>query len=104
MAKKKQSTGPNKAQIVRDAFKKLGIDASAKDVQEYAETNGVSVAAAQISNLRTKLKGGSSPSKGAKAKNGVITADELVSVRQMAEKLGGVVRAKELLDILAKLI
>ncbi len=103
VAKKARSKdGPNKAQLIRDAFKKLGIDAAAKDVQSFAESQGASVAAAQISNLRTKLKGAPT-SKGAKTKNGALTAEDLVQARHMADKVGGVARAKELLDILAKL-
>ena len=99
--------GVNKAQLVRDAFAKLGIDASAKDVQAECDAHGVTIAPAQISNIRTKIKEGKKPGRrGAKAgvsSNG-ITADELIQARVMADKVGGVARAKELLDLLQKLL
>ena len=34
---------------------------------------------------------------------GAVTAQELIQVRVLADKVGGVVRAKELLDILVRL-
>lgn len=97
--------GLNKAQLIRDALQKLGIDAPAKDVQTFTESHGASVAPAQISNIRTKLKERSA-GKGRKKSGGAggaVTADELVQVRVMAAKVGGVERAKELLDILNRL-
>lgn len=100
--KARSSESPNKAQLIRDAFKKHGLDAAAKDVQTYAESHGATVAAAQISNIRTKLKGGNG-AKPSKGRGGAVTADELIQARSMADKVGGVVRAKELLDILARL-
>ena len=106
MVKKARSTETlNKAQLIRDALKKLGMDAPAKDVQAYAEEQGATVAPAQISNLRTKLKGGKPAGRGKKAAvvAGAVTANELVQARNMAEKVGGVERAKELLDILNRL-
>lgn len=93
----------NKAQLIRDALKKLGIDASAKDIQAECEAHHVTVAPAQISNIRTKLKekGGAKSSR----KGGAVaaTADELLEVRTMAAKVGGVDRARALLDILDRL-
>jgi hypothetical protein len=96
--------GPNKAQLIRDALKKLGIDAPAKDVQTYTESHGATVAPAQISNIRTKLKerAGGKGKKSAGA-GGSVTAEELVQARVMAAKVGGVERAKQLLDILNRL-
>ncbi len=94
----------NKAQLVREAFEKLGIDASAKDVQAACDAHGVTIAPAQISNIRTKLKVGTPGRKASKAGvGGAVTAQELIQVRVLADKVGGVVRAKELLDILYRL-
>jgi hypothetical protein len=105
VAKKSRSKdGVNKAQLIRDALKKLGMDAAAKDVQAFAEAQGASVAPAQISNIRTKLKEKGTSRGGKKAApSGALTADELVQVRVMAEKVGGVERARELLDVLNRL-
>ncbi len=100
----RSKSGVNKAQLVREAFEKLGIDASAKDVQAACDAHGVKIAPAQISNIRTKLKVGHSGRKAGKVNvGGAVTAQELIQVRIMADKVGGVVRAKELLDILVRL-
>lgn len=91
----------NKAQLIRDALKKLGIDASAKDIQAECEAHNATVAPAQISNIRTKLK-----EKGAgkvPKKSDTFMAGELLEARTMAEKIGGVQRARALLDILVQL-
>jgi hypothetical protein len=109
-AKRKSKDGVNKAALIREALEKLGIDAPAKAVQEYATAQGASVAAAQISNIRTKIKEGGSKKRGRKAKkapssNGdaAVTAGDLIQARIMADKVGGVERAKVLLDLLNKL-
>jgi hypothetical protein len=113
LAKKKSKEGVNKAALIREALEKLGIDAPAKAVQEYASAQGATVAAAQISNIRTKTKDGGSKKRGRKAKgkakaassNGdaAVTASDLIQARIMADKVGGVERAKVLLDLLNKL-
>lgn len=92
----------NKAQLIRDALKKLGIDAPAKDIQAECEAYDVTVAPAQISNIRTKLKEKGS-GKSRKGSAVAATADELLEVRTMAEKIGGVERTRALLDILDRL-
>jgi hypothetical protein len=108
-AKKKSKDGVNKAALIREALEKLGIDAPAKAVQEYAAAQGATVAAAQISNIRTKIKEGGGKKRGRKAKaassNGdaAVTAGDLIQARIMADKVGGVERAKVLLDLLNKL-
>jgi hypothetical protein len=107
VAKKVRSSGGiNKAQLIRDALKKLGIDTPAKDVQAYTESHGAKVAPAQVSNIRTKMKGKRArraKKHAAAGGGGSVTANELVQARNMAEKVGGVERAKELLDILNRL-
>lgn len=110
MAKKKSTQGEtvNKAQCIRDALKKLGIDAPAKDVQAECESHSATVAPAQISNIRTKLREKEAGKRCGKQASACVDpkkvqADELLEVRGMAEKIGGVERAKQLLDILARL-
>ncbi len=98
-ARRKKTDGTaNKAQLIRDAFKVHGINAPAKDIQTFTEEKGAKVAAAQISNIRTKMKNGRK-----KGSNGHVTADELIKARTLADGIGGVGRAKELLDILERL-
>lgn len=93
----------NKAQLIRDALKKLGIDAPAKDIQAECEAHHATVAPAQISNIRTKLKEKGASKSSRKGSGVAATADELLEVRTMAEKIGGVERARALLDILDRL-
>lgn len=97
----------NKAQAIRNAFDALkDLDASAADIQAHVVSAhpGTEVAPAQISNIRTKLK----EQKGCKAarkggKEPAYTESELVGARTLAEKVGGVERAKTLIDILFRL-
>jgi hypothetical protein len=93
----------NKAQLIREAFEKHGLDATAKQVQEFcAEKGAKDVAAAQISNVRQTVKGGGGR-KRSKINGEAVTASELIQVKALAEKCGGVERAAQLLDILGKL-
>ncbi len=107
--KAKSSEGANKAQFIRDALDKLGIDAPAKEIQALAAEQKMEIAPAQISNIRTKLKeGGGKRKKGRAAKastggNDSRIASDLIQARVMADKMGGVERAKTLLDLLNKL-
>lgn len=111
MAKKARSAEEvNKAQLIRDAFNKIGIDAPAKEIQAYTKAHGGEVAPAQVSNIRTKLKeqAGGGSAKGRKGKaaasgGGVLTGEALLQVRNFAEKIGGLERTKELIGILEKL-
>jgi len=99
----------NKAQLIRDALKKLGKKATAKDVQAEVgnASPGTTVAPAQISNIRTKhfkrSQGSRAGHETAARTCGTpaATAEELVAARSVAiKKLGGVKRAYELLQIL----
>lgn len=102
--RRRSKEGVNKAELIRKAFKALGTDASAKAVQEHVgkASSGIDVAPAQISNIRTKLLKKKAGGK-AKRRSGEVNVEELVLARSMAEKIGGVERAKELLDILHRL-
>jgi hypothetical protein len=112
-ARKKSGEGVNKAALIREALEKLGVDSPAKAVQDYTAAQGAIVAPAQISNIRTKMKDGgkTSPKTQGRSKNGSsssngdmhVSANDLIQARAMAEKVGGVARAKLLLDILDKL-
>jgi len=102
---KKEAVGEevNKAQSIRDALEKLGMEATAKQIQEFCAAAGVpDVAPAQISNIRTKLRGGADKSQRV-AEGITATSVELLQAKTLAEKLGGVVRAQELLGLLVKL-
>jgi len=81
---------PSNAQRIRNALKKLGIDASAKDVQkEVLARGGVEPAPAQISNIRTKLKEGKVPKRGRgkSADDQSFTESELTAAHQILKQL-----------------
>lgn len=93
----------NKAQLIRDALqsKGIGIDGPHKKVQAWiAERHpDVTVAPAQVSNIRIKLKQRAT----GVAKRGLqFTADDLFAAKEMADQCGGIERTLSLLDILRK--
>lgn len=96
----------SKAACIRAAFGVLGLGASVGEVQEHCRKSGHKhvLLDSQISSLRQKLKvkGKKSPKKS--SPNGEILAHELIEARVSAEKLGGVVRAKAVMDILHQLL
>lgn len=83
--------GVNKALLIRTALTALGIDATAKEVQEHVagQKKGVDVAPAQISNIRTKLKEKAAkkrPSRGQKGDER-FTGTELEAAKPLVDQL-----------------
>lgn len=103
--KGRSKDGVNKAALIREALNALGLDATAKDVQEHIgqKSKGVSVAPAQISNIRTKLLSKKKRKTGRKADGGqAVDGDMLIKANNIAKQLGGIERARTLYDILCK--
>jgi hypothetical protein len=104
--------GVNKAQAVRDEFKKQGIATAPKDVIAALKKQGITVAPAQVSNIRTSLKGGAKKTKTAKGKrpgrkpgatNASVSIDALIAAKKLVDRMGGVDKARRALDVLAQL-
>lgn len=116
MAKKarrgRSKGGVNKAQAVRDEFEKQGVDSAPKDVIAALKKRGIDVAPAQVSNIRTSLRGPAKKKKSAKrqvvgrkaaTKSDSVSIDALIAAKKLADQMGGVDKAKQALDVLAKL-
>lgn len=97
----------NKSQVVRDAFEKFGLEATASQVREYAKTQGFSeeLQSGLISNIRASLRNNGKKTKTAKAATETaaqsITIETLVSARELITRCGGVTNAQALLSVLS---
>ncbi|MCA9102200.1 MAG: hypothetical protein R3C10_27200 [Pirellulales bacterium] len=122
MAKKtkrgRSAGGVNKAQAIRDEFKKQGIETAPKEVIATLKKQGINVAPAQVSNIRTSLKSPGSKKKKkkavrrkvARAKSGgrpssvsAVSADALRAAKKFIEQAGDMQQARAALDLLAEL-
>lgn len=96
-SKTKKAGTINKAQCIRDALTKLGIDTSAKKIQEECAQHKADVAPAQISNIRTKLKQGPAgkATKGHGSKRTCVdgpSVEEMAQILKLAQQMGGLRR------------
>lgn len=88
----------NKAQAIRDTLQSLGPDTRPKDVMAHLAEKRIKVSAAQISNIKSSLRGEANGD----SKNG-LTVDALMKAKAMADRMGGVEKARKALDALATL-
>ena len=99
MAKKKV----NKTQLIKDALAK-NPKASPIEIPEGLKKNGIS--AQYVSTVKSSLKA-KKPTKTAKKKvakkSDMVSLGDLVKASRLAEELGGVDKAQEMLNALAKL-
>ncbi len=101
----------NKSAEIRNAYKALGKKARPKDVVAALAEKGITVAPAQVSMVRIKMKAkkaaeatGTSQRRGSTTKStGGISGQDLLEAKRLADQLGGVERLKAALDILAML-
>ena len=99
MARKKVS----KAAHIRAALESMGKDAAPKDVIAALATRKIKVSAAQVSNLKTSLNGGTkNPRKTRGSKKGSLSLKDLMAAKKFAGELG-IEKAQEALAALAKL-
>jgi hypothetical protein len=110
MAKRRAKRGGprsnSKAQAVRDAFEKQGADARPKDVIAALKAKGISVAPAQVSNIKASLrkkKGAKKKTTAAAHSNGQLSLESLLEAKKLAVRLGGVDVALTALTALSKL-
>ncbi len=115
MAKKKKATRKkkarvNKSQVVRD-YMAANPEVGPKGVSAALKKKGIKVSPQMVSTIKTKAKKKSSGKKrGRPAKKklarraGGLNIDTLVKAKKLADRMGGVDKAKEALDALAKLV
>ncbi len=94
-------SGTSKADAIRAMFKQLGSDARPRDVIAALKQQGVRVTSAQVSMLRGKAhKNGAARVQAGTA----VSYDHLVAAKQLADRLGGVEKARRALESFAKLV
>lgn len=94
----------NKSQAIRD-YLAGHPNAMPKDIQAGLAAEGVKVSSALISAVKyggKSAKGRRKAARGRAARTS-ITADELIHAKGLADRMGGVDRAKAVLEALAKL-
>ncbi|REK19605.1 MAG: hypothetical protein DWQ37_00645 [Planctomycetota bacterium] len=90
----------SKADAIRGMFSKMGHDARSRDVIAALKSDGVVVTSAQVSTLRRKLN--ENGSRGSKV--GAVPYDHLIAAKHLAQRLGGVDKARRALDSFAELV
>lgn len=93
----------NKAAKIRETLEKLGHDARPKDIIATLAEQKITVAAAQVSNIKAALKGGTSNGHAKRNGSDKISISELQTAKQFADKFSSIEAAKHALDVLGKL-
>jgi len=101
MAKKRRI---NKAQAIRDYLTEHGLDTAPKDVIANFKALRITISAAQVSNIKTEMRGGNgkASTRGRKAASR-LDLDALLEANRFVKRAGGINAAKAALDTLAKL-
>ncbi len=95
--------GVSKADAIRAKFDQLGHDTRPRDVIAALKREGVKVTSAQVSMLRAKLTANGKPARVA-ATASTVPFEHLVAAKQLADRLGGVNKARLALESFAKLV
>ncbi len=97
---KRGGAGTSKADAIRQQFAELGVDARPRDVIAALKRRRIVVTSAQVSMLRRTLS-----TNGAKrsAAVGAVSYDHLLAAKHLAQRLGGVDKARQALESYAKL-
>jgi len=98
----------NKSQAIRDALKQHP-KAGPKEISEILSKQGIKVSAVFVSNVKSisKKKRGRRKKATAAVKPAVsdkVSISTLVQAKNLADQIGGVEKAKQMLDTLAKLV
>ena len=103
MAKKKPV---NKTEMIREYYKKNG-KATPTDIVAEMKKRNVAVTANYVSNVKSGMKKKTTKMKAVKKKaakkSDKLSLGDLVKASRLAEELGGVDKAQEMLNALAKL-
>jgi hypothetical protein len=103
---RRKRSGVNKAQAIRDQFAVLGAGARPKDVIAALAEKGIKVSSAQVSNIKSGLRGKRKKKGGRRAQtsvNGAVSLAALLEAKRLAKRMGGVEAAKRALDVLVRL-
>ena len=109
MAKRKRArSGPNKSQAIRDYLAK-NKNAKPKEVIEALAKQGIEVSHALVGNVKYGSRKKAVKAKKKRRRVGrppqaVLSADDLLQAKKMADQLGGISKAKQALEALEKLV
>lgn len=93
----------NKAEKIRETLEKLGADARTKDVIATLKAQKITVAAAQVSNIKAALRGPKKAKRGHNGHGDLISLAGLQAAKKLVESLGSVEAAQKALGVFAKL-
>ena len=100
MAKLKRGT---KSQAIRDQLS-VTPDAATKDIIATLKARGINVSGQMVSTLKATARGGAKKPRRKKAgANDKLDLDMLVRAKKLTDQFGGIEKAQEALDALAKL-
>jgi len=93
--------GASKADAIRSMFDQMGLDARPRDVIAALKKQGITVTSAQVSMLRSKLgaNGVARPTAGQ-----AVPYEHLIAAKQLADRLGGIDKARQALESFASLV
>jgi hypothetical protein len=101
--KKRRGRHGRKSEAIREAIAAIeasGGNATNKEVVEHLKSRRIKVSTTLVSNVRARSGAKTKTTRGA---GGALSVDLLIAAKKMAVQLGGVERAKQALDILARL-
>ncbi len=93
----------NKAQAIRDYLNEHGIDTPPKDIIAKFKAKRIGISPAQVSNIKTEMRGGKSASPRGRKAAGRLDVDSLIEANRFVKRAGGIDAAKQALETLAKL-
>lgn len=100
---RRRKSSVSKADAIRQKYDEMGHDARPRDIIAALHSDGVKVTSAQVSMLRSKIaSNGKSTARPRTA--GTVPFEHLLAAKQLAERLGGVEKARQAVDSFAKLM
>lgn len=93
-----------KAQAIREAIERTP-EAKAQEIVAAVKEQGLKVTPQMVYSLKTRAAAGPKKKRGRRnaTSNGTLSIDTLILAKKLADQLGGVEKAKEAMDALAKL-
>ncbi len=91
----------NKSQKIRDVLTEKGIDSSPSMVMALLKEKGVSVSAAQVSNVKAAMRLKASGMNGAKVRGGASSDDAIVNAIRFVRSVGSLAAARKALEEVA---
>jgi hypothetical protein len=92
-----------KSQLIRETLEALGLDTASGEIIRRLKQRNIDVSPAQVSNVKAMLRRKAGMSRARPPRGRRFTADDLLEVKKLADRLGGVKTAIEALELLQRL-